>query len=117
MKQTLFMKQIATYFDTYLPTQKKRSENTSAAYAYGFSIFFEFMEEKKSKQHHLIEYSDLTPKLFDEYVLWMQSEKGYSPSTQKQRMAAITSFLKYASKREMSAISAFNSAINADCAQ
>lgn len=112
MKKTLFMKQLATYFESFLPIQKKCSKNTSSAYAYGFTIFFEFMEEKKSKQHQLIEYSDLTPQLFDEYILWMQIEKGYRPSTQKQRMAALTSFLKYASRREMSAISAFNNAID-----
>lgn len=108
MKQTLFLKQLASFFDTFLPQNKNCSKNTIAAYAYGFSTFFEFMSEKNGKPHYTIDYKDLTPGIFDDYVFWMQNEKHYSASTQNQRMAAINSFLKYASRREMAAISALN---------
>ena len=114
MKNTLFMKQLSAYFNTYLPENKKCSKNTIAAYTDGFSLFFEFMYEKKSRLHYQIDYSEFTPQLFDEYILWMKNVKKYSPSTQKQRMAAITSFLKYASRREMSAISALNGVASAE---
>lgn len=108
MKQTLFLKQLAAYFDTYLPKNKGCSHNTTASYADGFILFFRFFREKKGKPHYLIEYADLTPQVFDEFVLWMQNEQGYSAASQKQRMSALTSFLKYASRREMSALSALN---------
>lgn len=108
MKQTLFMKQLASYFDVFLPQNKNCSQNTVTAYAYGFASFFEFMSQKMGVAHYKIDYDILTPKLFDDYVLWMQKEKQHSAATQRQRMAALTSFLKYASRREMSAIAAFN---------
>lgn len=110
MKQTLFMKHLSVYFETYLPENRKCSKNTISAYADGFVLFFRFFMEKKGKAHYLIEFSDLTPQVFDEYVLWMQNEKQYSASSQKQRMSALTAFLKYASRREMTALSALNGA-------
>lgn len=113
MKQTLFLKQLSVYFDTYLPQNKKCSHNTIASYADGFVLFFQFFQEKKGKAHYLIEYADLTPQVFDEFVLWMQNERRYSAASQKQRMCALTSFLKYASRREISAISALNGAAGA----
>lgn len=113
MKQTLFLKQLAGYFDTYLPQNKKCSRNTIAAYADGFVQFFQFFQEQKGKVHYLIDYTDLTPQLFDSFVLWMQNERNYSAASQKQRMSALTSFLKYASRREMSALNALNGASSA----
>lgn len=113
MKQTLFLKQLATYFGTYLPENKKCSQNTISAYADSFVIFFQFFHEKKGKEHYLIDYPDLTPQLFDEFVLWMQNNKNYSAASQKQRMSAISSFLKYASRREMKALGAYNGAASA----
>lgn len=110
MKQTLFLKQLARYFDTYLPQNKKCSRHTIASYADGFVLFFQFFQEKMGKVHYLIDYADLTPQAFDAFVLWMQNERNYSSASQKQRMSALTSFLKYASRREMSALNALNSA-------
>lgn len=108
MKQTLFMKQLATYFDEYLPTIRRCSANTISSYADGFVVFFRFFEEQKGRKHYLIDYKDLTPQLIDEYVLWMQNTMKYSASSQKQRIAAISTFLKYASRREIKAVGSFN---------
>lgn len=109
MKKTKFMKQLATYFETFLPLNRQCSQNTISSYADGFILFFEYFEVKQGKAHYLIDYKDLTPEVFDEYILWMQCEKRYSPASQKQRISALTSFLKYASRREIAAIPALNS--------
>lgn len=108
MKQTLFIKQLALYFDNYLPHVRHCSKNTIASYADGFMIFFRFFQEEKGKKHYQIDYSDITMQTLDEYVLWMQNSLKYSASTQKHRVTAISAFLKYASRREMKAISSFN---------
>lgn len=108
MKQTLFLKQLATYFDNYLPLVRGCSNNTISSYADGFIIFFRFFQEEKQKKHYLIDYKDITHQVLDEYVLWMQNNMKYSASTQKQRITAISAFLKYASRREMKAAGPFN---------
>jgi len=108
MKQTLFMKQLALYFDHYLPMVRNCSKNTIASYADGFVIFFRFFREEKGKKHYQIDYADITLQTMDEYVLWMQNSLKYSASTQKHRITAVSAFLKYASQREMRAVGSFN---------
>lgn len=61
-------------------------------------------------QHNLVKYKHLSPALFDEFLLWMINERQYSDSSIRQRMTAITSFLKYASRRKMVAVSAYTNA-------
>ncbi len=111
MKETLFMKQLAEYFETYLSEVRHCSSNTVSAYADSFVVLFRFFSDVKGKEHYLIRYSDLTSRMFDEYILWLKNELHYSPASQKQRLSAVTSFLKYASRREVSAITALNAAV------
>lgn len=108
MKQTLFMKQLSSYFDDYLTLVRHCSRNTASAYADSFVVFFRFFREEKNKNHYLIDYSDITPQMMDEYILWMQNSLKYSASSQKHRVTALSAFLKYASRREMKALGPFN---------
>lgn len=108
MKQTLFTKQLAEYFNVYLPLNKKCSQNTLSSYADGFVALFQFFKEIKDIPHYRINYSDITTKTMDEYLLWLQSEKNYSAASQKQRISALSSFLKYASGREIASLGAYN---------
>lgn len=108
MKQTLFIKQLAEYFNVYLPLNKKCSPNTIASYADGFVTLFQFFKDAGDKPHYRINYSDITPKTMDKYLLWLQNEKHYSAASQKQRISALCSFLRYASSREINSLSAYN---------
>lgn len=108
MKQTLFIKRLSNYFNVYLPSNKKCSKNTIASYADGFVTLFQFFKDEKCKAHYKINYSDITSKTIDEYVLWMQNKKNYSAASQKQRISSLSSFLKYASGREIEALSAYS---------
>ena len=108
MKQTLFTKQLAEYFNIYLPINKKCCKNTISSYADGFVALFQFFKEIKGIPHYRINYSDITIKTMDEYLLWLQNEKNYSAASQKQRISALSSFLKYASGREIVSLGACN---------
>ena len=114
MKSNLFIRQLGEYFETFLPEIRTTSKNTIAAYGDSFSVFFQFLQDKKNMSHNLVTYKTFTPALFDEYLLWMKNERNYSPSSIKQRMTALSAFLKYASRREMSAINAYSAAIGTE---
>jgi site-specific recombinase XerD len=114
MKNNLFTRQLGEYFEVYLPIVHGASENTVSSYADAFALFFRFLHEQKGLQHYLVKFNHLTASLFDEFVLWMGNTCGYSSSTKRHRMTVITSFLKYASRREMSALSAYSSASNTE---
>ena len=86
MKCKTFLLQLGDYFDVYLPDVRRASKNTIAAYADSFAVFFQFLYESKGMQHTSVSYKNLTPAVFDEFILWMKNEKGYSPTSVRQRM-------------------------------
>lgn len=114
MKNNVFLRQLGEYFNTFLPDIRKASKNTISAYADAFAIFFQFLSEGKGLQHTVVMYKHFTPALFDEFLLWMKNKRKYSASSICQRMTAITAFLKYASRREMTAVSAYTSAASSE---
>ncbi len=114
MKNNDFMRQLGEYFETFLPDIKRAKPNTIASYADSFAIFFEFVYEQKRKAHTNLTYKDFTPQLFDEYILWLRNAKGYADSSIRPRFSALVSFLKYASRRNMSALHAYSSANGAE---
>ena len=114
MKQNIFMRQLGAYFETYLPETRGNSSNTISSYADAFALLFQFFDEQKGIPHHLINYKHFTASLFDDYLLWLGQERQYSEASKKQRISAISSFLKYASRREMAALTAYSNATNVD---
>jgi len=110
MKKNLFIHQLGEYFETFLPGIHKASKNTISAYADSFAVFFLFLENEKGLPHHLVTYRHFTAALFDEYILWLRNERQYSDASVLNRISAITTFLKYASRREMSALCAYSTA-------
>lgn len=110
MKSNIFIRQLGEYFDTFLPKVHLSSKNTIASYADAFVIFFQFLNDKIKLPHHNVTYKHFTVAIFDEFLIWMKNERGYSVSSIRQRMSALVSFLKYASRREMTALSAYSAA-------
>jgi len=114
MKSREFTHQLGEYFEIFLPDIKRAKPNTISSYADSFAIFFEFIYEQKKKAHTNLAYKDFTPQLLDEYVLWLRNTKGYADSSIHPRFSALVSFLKYASRRNMSALHAYSAAVGAE---
>jgi len=114
MKETPFMRQLNAYFEIHLPENKHLSPDTIAAYADSFALLFQFLQEQKGLPHYRVNYKDFTPAMLDDYVLWMGRVKHYSAASKKQRLSAVTSFLKYASRREMAALGALSAAVGTE---
>ena len=107
MKQTLFSQQLAAYFDVHLPDTRHCSENTIKSYGDAFALLYDYFSDKHGIPHYKIQYKDFTPQMLEEFILWLMRERSYSAASIKARLSAINSFLKYASRREMAALSAF----------
>lgn len=114
MKSKTFLIQLGDYFSVYLPDVRRASKNTIAAYADSFAVFFQFLSESKGMQHTSVTYKDLTTVMFDEFILWMKNEKQYSHTSIRQRMTALSSFLKYASRRDVMAIKPYTNISGAE---
>lgn len=114
MKQTLFLRQLEMYFDTHLPDVKHCSPNTIESYADAFKLLFQFFEEQKKMPHYKIDYKNFTAMLIEDFTLWLTRERSCSAASVRQRLSAINSFMKYASRREMAALSAFTAVSGAE---
>ena len=112
MKNNIFIRQLGEYFDKYLSEIQNYSKNTISAYADSFVIFFQFLNDEKNISHNLVTYKLFNTATFDDYMIWLRNERKYSDSSICQRMSALVSFLKYASCREVSALSAYSAATN-----
>lgn len=110
MRNNSFIRQLGEYFDVFLPEVRLASRNTITAYADSFAVLFQFLNDEFQLQHHLVKYSHFSAAMFDDFMIWMKNERGYSASSMRQRMSAIVSFFKYASRREMAALSAYTAA-------
>ena len=98
---------LSDYFGTYLVDVKGFSQNTVTSYQYAFQLLYEFMSEIKGLPPEKVSFNDLTGCVIVEYLSWLETVRGCSISTRNQRLAAISSFAKYAMRKSFGESLAF----------
>jgi len=96
MKQpTDFAKYLSGFLYNYLTNERGVSKNTIKSYSYSFILFVNFMHEVKKIHINRLSLKDITKEVVVEFLDWIQSNRKCSDSTRNQRLAAISSFIKY----------------------
>lgn len=96
MKQpTDFSKYISGFLSNYLTNERGVSKNTIKSYSYSFILFVNFMDKVKKIHINRLTLKDITKDVVVEFLDWIQSNRKCSDSTRNQRLAAISSFIKY----------------------
>ncbi len=96
MKQpTDFAKYISRFLNDYLTNERGVSNNTIKSYSYSFILFIKFMDEVKKKNINRLSLKNITKEVVVEFLDWIQSHRKCSDSTRNQRLAAISSFIRY----------------------
>jgi integrase/recombinase XerD len=96
MKQpTDFSKYISGFLSNYLTNERGVSKNTIKSYSYSFILFVNFIREVKKIHINRLSLKDITKEVVVEFLDWIQSTRKCSDSTRNQRLAAISSFIKY----------------------
>lgn len=101
MKSTLLSKHLTEYFDTYLPQTRGYSKNTVNAYLDSFALFFRFLEETLNVPQYSLDYKHMSGKIVEQYLLWLATTRNCCPATCNHRLSAISSFFKFASKKDL----------------
>ena len=91
-----FITLLAEFFDSYLPDTKGVSENTIRSYKAALRLFFTFLEEEKGIHPEKVTFSILDSGMIDEFLSWLENTRGCSKQTRNQRLAALSSFAKFA---------------------
>ena len=112
-KQTSVIQILADYFDSYLPSTKGLSINTITSYQYAFRLLFEYLDLEKGLTHEKVSFQSLTGGVIEEYLHWLVNDRKCSARTRNQRLAAISSFAKFAMKRNLAEALTFGAEVAA----
>ena len=104
MKATAFNRHLQDFFEVYLPKVKGFSNNTVISYQDSFRLLFEYFENQRHIKPYLLDYRHFSGEGIEVFLRWLESERNYCPSSRNQRLAAISSFFKYASRKNMDAL-------------
>ena len=112
-KPALVLPFLEEFFYEYLPNIKGLQDNSITAYQYAFQLLFRYLEETKGLVCEKVTFEDLGRKTIEDFLFYLEKERGCSVRTRNLRRAAIVTFAKFASKRSFSASLAFyNETVN-----
>jgi site-specific recombinase XerD len=102
---------LADYFGSYLGDVKGLSPNTITSYQYSFMLMFRFMNDVKGLPPEKATFEKLSGGAVQEFLCWLETDRGCSAQTRNQRLAAISSFAKYAMRKDFAGSLSFASEI------
>lgn len=95
MKPTDFAIHLSRYFGVYLPGQSGCSVNTVRSYRDTFSLFLRFCQKERKLNPQKLTLEQVTRRLVEDFLQWLETERGCSAGTRNNRLAAIHAFYKY----------------------
>ena len=95
MKTTDFAECIHLFFMVYLPATRNVSENTIKSYRDTFKWILTFSEEQQHIPAERLTLSNFNSDFVENFLAWLEKDKGNSISTRNQRLAAIHAFIQY----------------------
>lgn len=97
MKQsTDLARLISGFLNNYLPNEKGASTNTIKSYSYTFILLIKYMRDIKNIPANRLSFKHINKEVIVGFLDWLQKERKCSDTTRNQRLAAISSFIKYA---------------------
>lgn len=95
-----FPKLLKDFFCIYLMNQKNVSCQTVASYCDTFRLLLLFVRKHRCTEPSDLALLDINANLVLEFLHYLEAERGNSIQTRNARLAAIRSFVKYASLRD-----------------
>lgn len=80
---------------TYLAGQRNLSKNTIQSYRDTFSLLLRYFSDIKNIVPEKVSVNTVGKESVEEFLLWLESERGCSISSRNQRLAAIHAFFRY----------------------
>ncbi len=100
------------FFTEYLPNVRGLSKNSITSYQYAFQLLFRYLWEVKGIQPEKVTFETLSGETVEEFLLYLEQERGCSIKTRNLRRAAIVTFAKFASKRSFAVSIPFYSGVS-----
>jgi len=95
MKPTDFAYYLSDFLTTYLAGQRNLSTNTIQSYRDTFSLLLRYLSDSKSISPEKVVVSTVSKESVEEFLLWLETDRGCGISSRNQRLAAIHAFFRY----------------------
>lgn len=95
-----FTYHLTKYFSDYMPNQLACSAHTIRSYRDTFVQLMEFYKKKYHIPPEKLEYGSFTAQRIEEFLKWLEDDRGVGIRTRNQRLAAIHAFFRYLQYRD-----------------
>jgi len=99
------------FFAEHLQQQRAMSPCTVGAYRDAFVLFLQFAQARLRKPPTAITLREITPSLILAFLDHLEHERGNTIRTRNARLAALRAFLKFAARRDVTALHAVEQAL------
>ena len=108
IKDTELFTLIKNFLTIYLPVQRKASPHTVTDYRIVLDQFLTFVADRKKVPYLSVTFSMINKAMVELYLEHLTQEKKFTPATRNNRLAAIKSFVSYASACKTEYIAVMN---------
>jgi site-specific recombinase XerD len=111
-KDVRLLELLVSFFMSWLPEVRGMSANTTRSYKYAFSMLFDYLYQKLGIKPDRVRFDTLTRDVLVGYLDWLERERGCKPQTRNQRLAALSSFARFAAGQGGMEVLGFCAAVN-----
>ena len=97
-----FARLLSGFLNNYLPHERGVSANTIKSYSYTFILLVKYLNEHRNIPLSRLTFSHLNKDMIVDFLDWLQKGRGCGNATRNQRLAAISSFIRYAEYMNLS---------------
>jgi site-specific recombinase XerD len=94
-KPTDFAYHLTSFLTKHLPSIVGASKNTVLSYRDSFTLLLRYCANVKKIKIEKLEIATFSRGLIEDFLIWLEAERGGSVNTRNQRLAALHSFFKY----------------------
>jgi site-specific recombinase XerD len=102
---------VQQFFTEYLVAQRAVSPQTVACYRDAMTLFLGFASQQLGKPPTAMQITDLTPELILQFLAHLERERHNSVRSRNLRLTALRAFLKFAGRRDVTALHAIERAM------
>lgn len=88
------------FFETYLPKERGVSNHTIRSYSATFQSLYAFFKDNKGIRANKLFVKDLSRRSINDYLNWLEMEKGNKVPTRNSRLASVKAFCHYAQYKD-----------------
>lgn len=88
------------FFETYLLKERGVSNHTIRSYSATFQSLYAFFKDNKGIRANKLFVKDLSRRSINDYLNWLEMEKGNKISTRNSRLASVKAFCHYAQYKD-----------------